>query len=137
MSARPRFVWRTTPVALITGRREKTPARCARSMARAARASAPAGAPRPSSTRLRSAARRRAFRMRSANREGMRLVPDELPHGIEEVRLEPSGRRALEDGRGTELAAPAPPVHMRAHPRVDLDVRVGAVGLHEEREGHG
>src|SRR2546426_245345 len=47
----------TTPVALSTGRREKTPARRARSTTRAASVSGSAGAPRPSSTRFRSASR--------------------------------------------------------------------------------
>src|SRR3989475_5088478 len=87
---------------------------------------------RLSMSRSRSAARRRAFRMRSARREGIRLLPDELSHGVEQVRLEPAGRRALVDGHGAELAAPALPVHVGAHLRVDLDLRVGAVGLDGE-----
>src|SRR5436309_6488649 len=61
------------------------------------------------------------------------LLLDQVAHGIEQVRLEPSGRRALIDGRRAQLAAPPLTMHVCAHLRVQLDSRVGAVRLREHR----
>ena len=101
-SARPRFVWRTTPVALITRAREKAP--------RSGEAAATARGERLGAA----ARRRRAFE------DAAPLGGEHLAHGLGQAAARDAGERALAreradqrvtegvHARGASAAAPAP-----------------------------
>src|SRR5712692_3610591 len=129
--ARPRLVWSTTPVALITGRSENAPWRPSCSRTRPTRAAASGGSASPLSTRLRSASRTSrtsaVSRGRGTARASDRSPTSRSTWSTAGSRRRRAARSALIEGRLHLFADPSDDVLGLAPPRLGRPARFASL----------